>query len=272
MSAATTYSFSRLCVSMRVASLLLRRSSSSSWPRDSDMRHTPLNGGPPKNLEPVQSTSLPLSKCSRMSFSPTRPWQASTTGTTNLPWVATIRSRQAREGMHLPVLLPTTMCTTMEPYLGTPFSPSSSAARATASSTHWSLACGLSNWPCSSRMKRFTPEKKPELGTSPRPSALKTWAPSGSLPEGNLLAKSWPMEACNVPEPTSPAAVITLQTSEPRPVCDIARVMASSEGMSSASVPEGNRLMLSSHDSPKIERRRSRISQSSFRNKSSGEA
>mmetsp|Transcript_51647 Transcript_51647/g.162010 ORF Transcript_51647/g.162010 Transcript_51647/m.162010 type:complete len:258 (+) Transcript_51647:1122-1895(+) len=256
---------------MRARPLLPIRSDSSSWPSFPDMRQAPLKGGPPKNLEPVQSTIQPLSKCSRTSLSPMRPWQASTTGTTSLPWVSTRWSRHALDGIHLPVLLPTTMCTTMQPYLSNPSASLSAAAAATASSTFSSRSFGVRSRPEASRMKRFTPVKKRPPGTAPKPSAEKMQLPSGVLPEGKRLAKSWPVEACNVPEPTSPAATTTLQTSEPRPGLSTARVTASSEGMSSASVPEGNRLMLSSHDSPKTDRSRSRMSHSNFRNRSSGD-
>mmetsp|Transcript_58512 Transcript_58512/g.183679 ORF Transcript_58512/g.183679 Transcript_58512/m.183679 type:complete len:258 (-) Transcript_58512:203-976(-) len=256
---------------MRARPLLPIRSDSSSWPSFPDMRQAPLKGGPPKNLEPVQSTIQSLSKYSRMSLSPMRPWHASTTGTTSLPWASARRPRHALDGMHPPVLLPTTMCTTMHPYLGRPSSPLSAAAAATAASTFSSRSLGVRSRPEASRMKRLTPVKRLPPGTAPRPSAGKTQLPSGALPEGRRLAKSRPVEACRVPEPTSPAATTTLRTAEPRPELWTARVTASSEGMSSASVPEGNRLMLSSYDNPKTERSRSRTSRSNLWNRSSGD-
>mmetsp|Transcript_58195 Transcript_58195/g.170166 ORF Transcript_58195/g.170166 Transcript_58195/m.170166 type:complete len:282 (-) Transcript_58195:643-1488(-) len=269
--AATTYSLSRLWASIRRTSESPLSRRSSSEPRASDIRQTPLKGGPPKNLEPVPSTILPLSRCLRTSLSPMRPWHASTTGRISLPYRATMRSRQATEGMHLPVLLPTTMCTRTQPYFGRPPSVSATAS-STTSSTLRSRSSGESRRPNSSRMKRFRPVMMPVLGPCPMQAVLKMQPPSGLCPEGRRLAKSWPMDACRVPEPTSPAAVTMLKTWEPRPSEASALAIASSDGMSSASVPEGKRLMASSHESPKMDRSRSRTSQSSFLKRSSGEA
>mmetsp|Transcript_147277 Transcript_147277/g.473096 ORF Transcript_147277/g.473096 Transcript_147277/m.473096 type:complete len:273 (+) Transcript_147277:1191-2009(+) len=271
MSDATMYSLSLLCANIMVASEE-PTNCSNSWARPSEKRQTPLKGGPPKNLEPVHNTTRPLSKFSRTSPSPSRPWHASTTGRTNLPYSATRRSRQSAEGMHCPVLLPTTMCTTTHPYFGLPSSPKIAKACRTASSTSRSRSCSDRRRPRSSRMERVALEKAPASGLpSAKPKTRSPFPQFPGRPEGNRLAKCWPMAASIVPEPTSPAAVTTLKTSWPRPFLGRARRKASRAGSSSASVPEGKRLMMSSNDRPKTARRRSRMSHSSFLNRSSGE-
>mmetsp|Transcript_44218 Transcript_44218/g.96543 ORF Transcript_44218/g.96543 Transcript_44218/m.96543 type:complete len:208 (-) Transcript_44218:10-633(-) len=201
------------------------RCPSSSWPLAHDSRQPPQKGGPPKNLEPVMRTTRPLSRLERMMPPERRPWHASTTGSTRLPYVFWILSRHSEDGMHWPVLLPSTICTTMQPYVGLPSSPTAAAASLTVSSTLRSRSEGGSSRPLESRRKRFSPVKcessDPALSTSKTHAQLLT---RRRRPDGSIFAKCWPMAAIVVPEPTSPAAVTTLKTASPRSLFAAARM------------------------------------------------
>mmetsp|Transcript_98155 Transcript_98155/g.194379 ORF Transcript_98155/g.194379 Transcript_98155/m.194379 type:complete len:237 (+) Transcript_98155:769-1479(+) len=232
------------------------------------MMHRPLNGGPPKNFDPVHRTTRSPSTYFRTDPSPKRPWQASTTGNTKLPYLANNASMQASVGIHGPVLLPTTMCTTMQPYVGWPSLFVAKAASFTASSTNRSRSPFSISWPLRFLMYKFLLTMLPPSMYLQKMDGLSF---SGDPPEGNFLAKCLPIAASVVPEPTSPAAVTTVKVEFPRSGRECARKNPKSAGMSSASVPDGNKLRASSAESSNTARSRSRTAHNSLRKRLSGD-